>query len=106
VPGTIRPNGLAYGRGGSDPIPARYRTAASGTIRPAESTGQPGEERSDVGSDAYTPRPDRSAVPYHRCSLTPTCRHMSSTGQVEHLGSRPVQMCFPNGTSSALISTQ
>ncbi len=46
------------------------------------------------------------AVPGYRCSVTPTCRHISSTGQVEHFGSRPVQTCFPNGTSSELISTQ
>jgi hypothetical protein len=31
---------------------------------------------------------------------------MASTGQVEHLGSRPVQTCLPNGTNNALISTQ
>jgi hypothetical protein len=31
---------------------------------------------------------------------------MSSTGQLEHFGIRPVQVCFPNDTSRRLISTQ
>jgi hypothetical protein len=42
----------------------------------------------------------------HRCSVTPICRQYSSTGQVEHFGRTPVQMCFPNGTSRRLISIQ
>ena len=42
----------------------------------------------------------------YRWAATPTWRHMSSTGQIEHRGSRPVHTCLPNGTSSALISTQ
>jgi hypothetical protein len=31
---------------------------------------------------------------------------MSKTGQLEHFGRTPGQMCLPNGTNSALISTQ
>ena len=42
----------------------------------------------------------------HRCSVTPTCRHMSSERARRALRRTPVQMCLPNGTSSALISTQ
>ena len=41
-----------------------------------------------------------------RWRVTPTCRQYSSTGHVEHFGRCPVQMCFPNGTSSRLISIQ
>jgi tRNA(fMet)-specific endonuclease VapC len=41
-----------------------------------------------------------------RCFVTPTCRQYSRTGHSEHFGSLPVQMCFPNGTSRRLISTQ
>jgi hypothetical protein len=32
-----------------------------------------------------------------RSVVTPTCWHMSSSGQVEHLGETPVQMCLPKG---------
>src|SRR5947209_16655673 len=42
----------------------------------------------------------------YRCRVTPTCLHISSSGHVEHFGADPVQTCLPNGTSSALISTQ
>lgn len=56
----------------------------------------------------------RKSVPVHfsevapaqRWLVTPTCRHISSTGQVEHFGRIPVQMCLPKGTKSRLISTQ
>jgi hypothetical protein len=41
-----------------------------------------------------------------RADVTPTCRHISNSGQVEHFGRVPVQTCLPNGTSRALISTQ
>src|SRR5437660_927928 len=47
-----------------------------------------------------------SILPVQRCLLTPTCLHISSSGHVEHFGNRPVQMCLPNGTNKALISTQ
>src|SRR5205807_1089638 len=29
---------------------------------------------------------DADEATCHRCAVTPTCRHMSSTGQVEHFG--------------------
>jgi hypothetical protein len=51
---------------------------------------------------SQAPQPDR----LYRWAVTPTCRHMFSTGHVEHFGAVPVQTCFPNGTSRALISTQ
>src|SRR5689334_7145772 len=58
----------------------------------------------------YTPtlNPSRSTElqTAYRCLTTPTCRQYSSTGQVEHFGRWPVHTCFPNGTSSRLISTQ
>ena len=52
-------------------------------------------------------RPGATTSPLarYRCSLTPTCGHMSRSGHVEHLGRTPVQRCFPNGTNSELIST-
>ena len=37
---------------------------------------------------------------------TPTRSHHFSTGQVEHFGKFPVQMCFPNGISNRLMSIQ
>ena len=42
----------------------------------------------------------------YRCLTTCICRQHSRTGHVKHFGSRPVQMCFPNGTSRRLISIQ
>ncbi len=42
----------------------------------------------------------------YRCSVTPTCRHIESSGQVEHLGLTPVQTNLPNGTNRSLISIQ
>ena len=42
----------------------------------------------------------------YRWLVTPTCWHMSSTGQVEHFGRMPVQTCLPKGTSRLLIGTQ
>src|SRR5947209_2312031 len=42
----------------------------------------------------------------HRCLVTSTCWHIERTGQVEHFGSCPVQMCLPKGTSKLLISIQ
>src|SRR5262245_13462 len=41
-----------------------------------------------------------------RCVVTPTCWHISSTGHIEQYGKRPVQICFPKGTSKRLISIQ
>jgi hypothetical protein len=37
--------------------------------------------------------------------VTPICLHISRSGHVEQWGRTPVQMCLPNGTSNALIST-
>jgi hypothetical protein len=53
-----------------------------------------------------TVRPGACYTPVQRWVVTPTCRHMSSTGQIEQRGRVPVQMCLPNGTSRRLISTQ
>ncbi len=47
----------------------------------------------------------RVPVP-QRCWVTPTCAQGSRTGHAEQRGSRPVQMCLPNGTSTRLISTR
>ena len=55
---------------------------------------------------AVASNPRRSECPRQRCDVTPTCRHIESKGQVEHLGRMPVQMDLPNGTSRSLISTQ
>src|SRR5438876_2595256 len=57
------------------------------------------------GKRATLPR-SASRFPSQRCAVTPTCRQYSSTGHTEHFGRLPVHTCFPNGTSSRLISTQ
>jgi len=57
------------------------------------------------GVNGTTELPPCNLAFYLRCS-TPTCAHISSTGQVEHLGREPVQMCLPKGTSRRLISIQ
>src|SRR5690349_11992384 len=41
---------------------------------------------------------------HQRWRVTPTWRHIGSTGQVEQRGRLPVQICLPNGTSRRLIS--
>jgi hypothetical protein len=54
--------------------------------------------------DWWTAEPN--AGPDYRCSVTPTCRHIDSSGQVEHFGRTPVQMNLPKGTNRSLISIQ
>lgn len=45
-------------------------------------------------------------LPRQRCSITPLCRHIDSSGQVEHRGQTPAQTNFPKGTRRSLISIQ
>jgi hypothetical protein len=59
-----------------------------------------------VGGLAYLDKRAPSARGIQRWVVTPTWWHISTTGQVEHLGAWAVQMCLPNGTSRALMSSQ
>src|SRR5437763_14695714 len=86
-------------------ITVRTRTAGcpcnGTTIQPAA--------RLDRAGLAPAPAAEPHALSPWECQrwlVTPTCRHMSRTGQVEQRGRTPVQMCLPNGTSRRLISTQ